>query len=128
MLGIVHRCVLGRGPSHFKQFVQPADTGNRSHETRRSRRLHGLQVRSIIDGHQKDLARRSLLGMLDVYNLLPASIVEQCSSVSAFQSALQKMAFEFAMSGVEEWERLFSSRHCLHVHPLLQVWNYEHRD
>ena len=128
MLGIIHRCVLGQGPPHFKQFVQPVAAGNRMHETRRSRRLHSLQVHSFIDGHQKELAKRSLLGMLDVYNLLPASIVEQCSSVSAFQSGLQRMALECALFGFEEWEHMFSSRHYLHVHPLLQLWNYEHRD
>ena len=125
MLGIIHRCVLGRGPPHFSKFVQLAGSSHRTHETRRSHHHHCLQVCSIIDGHHKELAKRSLLGMLDVYNLLPASIVERCSTVSSLQSALQQMALAFALDGMEDWEHLFSSRLLLHMHPLVKLWNFE---
>ena len=124
MLGIIHRCVLGRGPPHFRKFVQLAGSSRRTHETRRSHHRHCLQVCSIVDGRQKELAKRSLLGMLDVYNLLPASIVEQCSTVSSFQSALQKMALVCALDGMEDWERLYSSRLLLHTHPLVELWSF----
>ena len=88
--------------------------------------MHGLQLRSIVDGHQKEIAQRSMLGMIDVYNILPASIVEQCPCVKSFQSALQTLASKCASRGVDEWHHMYSSRFRMHVHPLVQMWSYDH--
>ena len=67
-----------------------------------------------------------MLGMIDVYNILPASIVEQCPCVKSFQSALQTLASKCASRGVDEWHHMYSSRCRMHVHPLLQMWSYDH--
>ena len=80
-----------------------------------------MQVCSIIDGTQKAIARRSLLGLLDVYNLLPASVVEQCPSVPLFQKALQELVTECAAAGTDGWQRLLSLRQEIYCHPL-RVW------
>ena len=44
MLGVIHRCVLGRGPPHFRRFFQPA-CARALYDTRRSRRMHSLQFK-----------------------------------------------------------------------------------
>ena len=119
MLGLIHRCLLGRGPPQFNEFIRRADADPERH-TRQSVRRHRFQVRSIVDGHQKELAKRSLLGMLDIYNMLPAAIVERSASVKEFQQALQNMVCDRTQASDSAWEHLYSSRLPRHAHPLLQ--------
>ena len=71
VLGLIHRCVLGRGPSHFQQFIKFDVPPVRC--TRQSAQCHRFQLCSMVDGTQKEITRRSLLGMLDVYNMLPVA-------------------------------------------------------
>ena len=123
MLGLIHRCVLGHGPPHFKKYIRFAASPSRV--SRQVDRRHRLQLCSIIDGSQKDIARRSLLGLIDVYNLLPASIVEQNSSVQMFQSSLQAMIVDAAASATDGWQHLLSPRHPLYLHPLRHWWQWE---
>ena len=123
MLGLIHRCVLGLGPAHFKNFIVFAELPPR--QLRSTVQRHSLQLRSMVDGAQKEITRRSLLGMIDVYNILPCSIVEQASSVKVFQSLLQQLTVTVATAGIDGWQRILSSRHPLHVHPLRKWWSWE---
>ena len=123
ILGIIHRCVLGFGPPHFREYIKFADLPDRC--TRRSMHAHRLQLCSIVDGRQKEIARRSLLGAIDVYNFLPASVIECCACVKSFQSALQSMVSECAATGTDGWQTLLSPRHDLHTHPLRAWWRWD---
>ena len=119
MLGIIHRCVLGRGPSHYKKFFVFADRPSR--ESRSSVQRHSLQLLSMVDGRQKEITRRSLLGMIDVYNMLPPASVEQSSSVQMLQSLLQQLVLDAVMADTDGWQRILSPRHPLHIHPI-RAW------
>ena len=119
MLGVIHRSVLGRGPPHFAKYIRLAERPHRG--TRQSEHAHRMQVCSIIDGTQKAIARRSLLGLLDVYNLLPASVVERSASVQCFQKVLQELVTECAAAGTDGWQRLLSPRQEIYCHPL-RAW------
>ena len=107
MLDVIHRSVLGLGPNHFnKHFVlnRAAAAGHR---------------RQLVDPRRElkhPLIRRSLLGLIAVYNFLPAAIVE-AKTVSAFEQKLQHLVTERAKAGCEDWRSTLSPRAPLETHP-----------
>ena len=113
MLGIIHRCVLGRGPSHFKEFFK-LDSRPRRH-TRRIR--HDFQLEDIRNRNFLEIERRSALGLIWVYNHLPERIVVE-QSVKTFQSKLQGLLKEGIKSGCEDWRDILSPRVPVYRHPL----------
>lgn len=120
MLGIIHRSVLGKGPDHFRQFFRPK-VAQQEARTRREKRRHRFQLEDPQDsGRYTEFLRRSIFGLIGVYNLLPARVVEE-ASVSGFQSALQGMLIEQAQAGEEGWDKLLSPRHFLYNHPISRV-------
>ena len=120
MLGIIHRCVLGKGPAHFKEiFKRSEEACTSGRTTRLANRRHGLQLQEY-RGSQ-NFIKQSILGLVTVYNLLPARIVEGCKSVRNFQGALQQLVKDRATAGMEDWETTFSPRLDFNGHPLLGV-------
>ena len=117
LLGLIHRTVLGCGPEHFKEFFFQSGADGK----------HRFQLKEYRDGHSSDYRFpnsrpaeyiwKSALGLTSVYNRLPCSIVEGCSTVSSFQSALQHLLRERALSETN-WEQTFSPRVSLCHHPL----------
>ena len=115
LLGLIHRTVLGGGPNHFKKFFKLAGPHEGAHAGR-----HRLQLIEDNSGHWTDFAfpgsrpaeyiRRSMFGLVGIYNRLPAEVVEAASTVGTFQSGLQRMLKDAAASGVIGWERIFSPR------------------
>ena len=75
MLGLIHRTVLGKGPPRFKEYFKR----DRSAKLRRHCN-HLLPV-----GQRVSAVKRSALGLISVYNLLPADVAEQ-TTVANFQS------------------------------------------
>ena len=61
----------------------------------------------------------SILGVIDVYNLLPQDVVEK-TTVKDFQHRLQDMLREESQLAMGKWENLFSPRN--------DVWNKRLRD
>ena len=95
MLGLIHRTVLGRGPVQFRTVFR-VDVSARME----GRGKRGLQLLPLPDHYSDFLLPRSspanyiehsAHGLIKVYNLLPASIVELSSCVPSFQKALQKL-------------------------------------
>ena len=104
MLGVIHRAVLGRGPAHFrKHFPLASQTLRKVVEPR-------TLLRHLI-------VKRSVLGLVAVYNVLPASIVA-LNSVHEFQRALQHMVTERAKMGRGDWEDTLNPRIPIARHPL----------
>ena len=62
-----------------------------------------------------------MLGLVSVYNRLPARIVESASSVPTFQAMLQELLTFNANTGVDNWVRTFSPRIPWHRHPLSYI-------
>jgi len=123
LLGLIHRTVLGRGPSHFATFFRPDHNARKDHGAR-----HRLQLAEQATGHVRDFMfpgsrpavylKHSMFGLISVYNRLPATVVENAGCVSSFQSALQTMLADQATSGVANWAQTFSPRVPWHRHPL----------
>ena len=108
-LGLIHRTVLGRGPSHFKQWFFPTRKVQHSYYTRTQSNLHSKQLHDYLDGNHNELVRRSLLGLPKVYNRLPQSVVN-AKSVSSFQTQLQHVVKEQLKKGKERWEQCLNLR------------------
>ena len=126
LLGLVHRTVLGRGPSHFITFFR-ADHQARGQQGSRHRlqlvEYSGGDVSDYIfpGSRPADYLKHSMLGLVSVYNRLPASVVEGSSCVSSFQAALQAILVDQANAGVVNWAQSFSPRVPWHRHPLVSA-------
>ena len=116
MLGVIRRCVLGYGPEQLRQFFRH-DSGYVATRSRSGQRRHGKQLIDPRGPRFSERLRRSALGLVAVYNLLPQSVVDSFS-VSSFQSQLQAMLREQAQH-TQQWGSLFSPRIPLYCHPLL---------
>jgi hypothetical protein len=104
MLGLIHRTVLGKGPEHFKTiFRRDPQQAQRVDDPRRSTK--------------SPLVKRSALGLVAVYNMLPFSLLCQ-KTVPAFQKGLQGIVRKYAVSEHEQWSEVFSPRLPLASHPL----------
>ena len=127
LLGLIHRTVLGKGPRHFSAFFR-ADLQARQE----GRGTHRLQLVEYTHGHVSDYMfpgskpanyiAHSMLGLVAIYNRIPAYIVEGCGSVSSFQSALQQLLSGLANANMHNWECAFSPRLPWHRHPLVQTF------
>ena len=116
MLGILHRAALKKGPPQFWQFFKPDNTAV-LHWTRTASRRHGRHLVETRRGRFLEVLRRSALGQVAVYNLLPHEVVAE-SIVKQFQRKLRTLLEERASSGAENWQATFSPREPLWRHPL----------
>ena len=122
MLGLIHRTVIGRGPAHFRSVFK-ADV----HARMAGAGKHRLQLQPLPD-HYSDFSlpgsapaqyiQNSAHGLVKVYNLLPASIVEASACVPSFQKALQRLVQDRANDGCSNWELTLSPRIPVYKHPL----------
>ena len=104
MLGLIHRTVLAEGPSQFSDFFR-RDPNHRS---------------KLVDpclSSRSPLIKRSALGLVSIYNMLPQKVVKS-KSVSAFQHGLQEIVSSFAVAGHPQWSEALSPRIPLTSHPL----------
>ena len=94
------------------------------------KRRHGLQIHEDREGDATDYMfpgsrpadynQHSMLGLMAVYNRLPAEVVEGCSCVSSFQKMLQELVKARALKHqCTDWKWTLSPRIPLFRHPLL---------
>ena len=105
MLGLIHRTILGKGPEHFKEFF------TRNHQS------ISTPVRDPRNTSKAPLVKRSALGLVAIYNMLPQSML-RIKSVPAFQKGLQEIVIRYAASGHPNWSDVLSPRLSLTSHPL----------
>ena len=103
MLGLIHRTVLGKGPPQFKDYFK--------------RQHHSLTLHDPRNENKSPLIKRSALGLVAIYNLLPRSC-RAAKSVPAFQKGLQEVVTQYAASGYPQWSDVLSPRLPLTSHPL----------
>jgi hypothetical protein len=103
MLGLIHRTALGKGPPQFQEHFR--------------KHAHALTLHDPCTGSRSPLIKRSALGLVAIYNLLPHSF-RAVRSVPAFQKSLQEMVTQYATSGHPQWSEVFSPRIPLTSHPL----------
>ena len=116
MLGLIHRTVLGKGPHHFQTYFFRASP-RAQRDTRAARRRHTKQLHNPRGPAFSEQLRRSVLGLVAVYKLLPQEAVAT-ESVSQFQGYLQSMLKDCAVNNVDGWQNLFSPRVALYMHLL----------
>ena len=125
LLGVIHRTILGRGPCHFKRFIKRLGSLHAGQK-------HRFQLQEYGDGDASDYAlpnsspaayiQNSMLGLIAIYNRLPAQVVEGCGCVPSFQRALQDIVKARALvHQCTDWKFTFSPRIPLHRHPVLSL-------
>ena len=107
MLGMIHRTVSGKGPSQFTEFFR-RDTN------------HTLNLVDPRQTSRSPLLKRSALGLVAVYNMLPHKVLS-ARTVSAFQKGLQDLVSSFAASSHPQWSEVLSPRIPLTSHPLATI-------
>ena len=107
MLGLIHRAVLGKGPSQFAEFF-------------RRDLQHSMKLVDPRASSRSPLIKRSALGLVAVYNLLPHKVVCE-KSVSAFQKGLQELIKSFVVTGHPKWSEVLSPRLLLMLHPVTTI-------
>ena len=115
MLGLIHRCVLEKGPEHFGTFFAPSSSLSRN--TRSTSRRHGRQIADIRNRRFLEIERRSALGLIWVYNRIPESIISH-DCVKDFQRSLQLLLKDHILAGCDDWKDTLSPRIAVYKHPL----------
>ena len=124
MLGVVHRAVLKKGPPQFWKYFTVVDNLART----RSSDRHRLQLRTYRDDKHLDIMSRSVLGLVNVYNLLSAALVESASEVKDFQTQLQALVLTQLQRGKEDWSRLLSPRLCSWERSLSELRDWSNKE
>ena len=120
MLGLIHRAVLGDGPEQLKQFFHRSPEGPRTCKSRLAARRHNKQLVDPRNCGFLEIKRRSALGLVAVYNLLPQVAVD-ITSVKAFQSQLQNIVKRELHLQNPEWQQLLSPRVPIYRHQLIYI-------
>ena len=117
MLGFLHRVRLKIAPRHLMRLFPFDHT-----DYRRSARIarHPYQFAYRYGGARLRAYRRSVFGLVHVYNKLPEWVVRM-QTVSSFQTALQGLLEEGARNGVYDWQHMYSSRLPLYNHLVLRL-------
>ena len=115
MLGLIHRCVLNKGPEHFNTFFAASTQQRRN--TRSASARHGKQLSDIRNRRFLEIERRSALGLIWVYNRLPEEIVRH-DNVKDFQRSLQSFINDILLSGCDDWKYSLSPRIAVYKHAL----------
>ena len=63
---------------------------------------HSFQIMEWPPGRNLEIMRRSALGMIRVYNLIPQEVVDK-ADVKSFQSALTQMLRDRVNGGDDQW-------------------------
>ena len=115
ILGVIHRAVHGEGPPELWKFFRRDLSVRRV--SRRER--HKFQVIEWPRCRDLDIMRRSALGMIRVYNILPEHVVS-IANMKLFQRALTDLVRDRVTAGDHRWKVLLCCRHRLfQFHPLI---------
>eukprot|EP00973_Karenia_brevis_P062688 8716557-Karenia_brevis.AAC.1 len=106
LLGLVHRTVLGKGPSQFCEYFKLDENRTNGKHTRQLMQ-YDYDVTDFLypNSSPAEYVQRSILGVARIYNRLPARIVEGTRSVSEFQRELQSLLKDAAGRHDLQWKR-----------------------
>ena len=111
MLGTIQRAILKRGPKQFWAWFEN-DPSARINSTVKHRRA----LKEVVHHQAPDYLKRSLLGMIKIYNALPQYIVD-LSDIKEFQHELQLLILT-RMRTHNDWIYMFDAMHPFIHHPL----------
>ena len=107
MLGVIHRAVLRKGPPSLWQFFVFDQSAPPRRSARSSRHSKQLLEHSV--GRNLEMMRRSALGLISVYNMLPEEAVSK-HNVSEFQHALTEIVRHRFIAQERFWKFTLSTR------------------
>ena len=105
MLGTLHKLALGLGPAPLATLFPMAKSTLHTYGWT-SGPAHSRQLADHVNLQSPSVLKRSLFGMVCVYNRLPNHIV-QLATVKHFQSGLQRLLKEKARCNYNSWEAFF---------------------
>ena len=117
MLGVIQRSIAGKGPAQFGNCFVLQEQNNEARRTRQCTRKHNKQLVDVREGRFLEIVKRSALGLIAVYNLLPQRIVDE-DVVCDFQKLLQDFVKSQINADNAQWRDLFSPRIAMFQHPL----------
>ena len=121
MFGVIHRAVLGLGPEQVRNhFIGVSASAHP--DGRNTLRRHSRQLQSYRSGKFLEITAFSILGLIDVYNLLPERIVRK-ECVHTFQRALQEILKDAATNGNINWEEMFPPEDFFTLQPTEEAYN-----
>ena len=119
LLGVIHRAALREGPPQQWKFCRVTPPDNPNARISRHQRVHSMRLEEWPAGRNLDIMKRSALGSIRVYNLLPADVVLH-RTLKQFQQALSGIVKDRVVAGDPRWRNLVSTRHALYqYHPLV---------
>ena len=110
-LGIIQRAVLRKGPKQFWTWFVRDTASYYTHY-----RKHTRSLQEIVHHQSPAYFKRSLLGMIKIYNWLPQYIVDT-TNVKSFQHELQNLVVQHMMMG-SNWLDIFNPMCSFMTHPL----------
>ena len=106
MLGLLHRVSLGKAPASLSKLFPPSRSTIHSFGWTVGP-PHSRQLADQVTSQHPTTLRRSLFGLVAVYNRLPAHIAN-ASSVKSFQAALQRaMVARSQSTSCHGWQHMF---------------------
>ena len=110
MLGLLHKCNLGTAHNRLLNLFPPLTTESMPlHSTRWSNKRHNRQLLERCTGNFLQITRRSIFGLVRVYNFLHADVV-WAKTVTELQEALTEQARTACMEGKHNWATMFCPR------------------
>ena len=88
MLGVLHKVVLGVAPAPFQTLFKRSECDLRCHGFRNGISYHNKQLQDDVGRNTPIMLKRSLFGLVHVYNRLPQNVVD-AGNVHTFQRKLQ---------------------------------------
>ena len=113
MLGLLHRTQLGIAPPMLSAFFPSAKSTMYNYSVG-STPCHNRQIACYVGPKSPVCFRRSIFGLVRVYNKLPTEIVA-APSTSIFQHRLQAMLKTLAKDDAPNWFNSFKLNECLSI-------------
>ena len=98
LLGVIHRAALREGPPQQWKFFRVTPSDNPNARISRHQRVHSMRLEEWPAGRNLDIMKRSALGSIRVYNLLPADVVLH-RTLKQFQQALSGIVKDRVVAG-----------------------------
>ena len=108
MLGLLHSCALGTAPPQLLDLFPRTDRGNSGVVTRLQVRRHNKQLADRRAGTRTETLRRSVFGLVAVYNLLPPGCVSK--DTKHLKGYLQNWLRELSEGGCNCWAEVLGRR------------------
>ena len=115
MLGTIQRAILKKGPKQFWAWFEN-DLSARVSSTIK----HRCALKEVVHHQALDYLKRSLLGMIKIYNALPQYIVD-LRDIKDFQHELQSLIL-IRMRTHNDWIYMFDAMHFFIHHPLFREY------